>query len=108
MKTYYPSRAQLAGATHRYSVHHAQKPVPFYLAAPDAQAVCIVGDFNAWTPGAHPLQRRQDGSWQVELQLSHGHHPYVFIVDGQPMLDPRANGVTRNRNGERVSMVSVS
>jgi len=29
-------------------------------------------------------------------------------VDGALMLDPRAQGVTRNDKGERVSMVPVS
>jgi hypothetical protein len=39
--------------------------------------------------------------------LKAGHHHYQFLVDGKPMLDPRAHGVARNEQGEKVSMVSV-
>jgi hypothetical protein len=40
--------------------------------------------------------------------LHHGHHQYVFIVDGQPILDPRAHGVARDPAGKKVSLLAVS
>lgn len=34
----------------------------FAVWAPNARYVAVVGDFNAWDPGAHPLAARPDGS----------------------------------------------
>jgi 1,4-alpha-glucan branching enzyme len=34
-----------------------QPAVAFAVWAPNAQAVSVIGDFNGWTPGAHPLSR---------------------------------------------------
>jgi hypothetical protein len=52
--------------------------------------------------------RQPDGSWHLALPLTHGHHHYCFLVDGKPVLDPRATGVARTEQNERVSLVSVS
>jgi len=54
------------------------------------------------------MTRHPDGSWSVQVPLHHGHHLYRFLVDGQPTLDPRAQGVVRNARNERVSMIPVS
>lgn len=85
-----------------------QKPINFHCQAPHARQVALVGDFNGWHPHAHPMHRQPDGSWFAQVPLHHGHHRYVFLVDGQPALDPRANGVARNDNNERVSVIAVS
>ncbi|MBI5385313.1 MAG: isoamylase early set domain-containing protein [Verrucomicrobia bacterium] len=84
------------------------KPVHFYCAAPEAKHVSIMGDFNGWDSHAHPMTQLADGSWRVEVSMHHGHHQYVFVVDGKHILDPRAQGVTRNEKGERVSLIAVS
>lgn len=36
----------------------------FAVWAPDARSVSVVGDFNAWSASAHPLESRADGFWQ--------------------------------------------
>jgi hypothetical protein len=54
------------------------------------------------------MKQRPDGAWYLQTPLSHGHHHYQFLVDGKPVLDPRAQGVARNEKGEKVSLVSVS
>jgi 1,4-alpha-glucan branching enzyme len=91
-----------------YSAKNLIKPVPFVCLAPEAQAVHIAGDFNDWDPTAHPMKRMPDGAWRVELPLNHGHHHYLFLVDGKPTLDPRAQGVARNEKNEKVSLIAVS
>jgi hypothetical protein len=91
-----------------YSARKLTKPVHFYWQAPGAKQVVIVGDFNDWNPQANPFKLMPDGTWRIELYLHHGHHQYYFLVDGKPMLDPRAQGVTRNAKGERVSLIPVS
>lgn len=97
-----------AGLKSRYSAKTMAKPVQFLCLAPEAQAVCLMGEFNRWNPRSHPMTRLPDGGWRIEVPLSHGHHQYLFVVDGQPTLDPRAQGVARNQHGERVSLIAVS
>ena len=38
--------------------------VVFRVWAPHAKAVSIVGDFNSWTPGEHPMEMVTDGIWE--------------------------------------------
>jgi hypothetical protein len=40
--------------------------------------------------------------------LTSGQHRYLFLVDGEPVLDPQANGVTRTEENIRVSLLMVS
>ena len=100
--------ARLSFAPNRYSAKRMAKPINFVCVAPGAQQVCLTGDFNGWDPTAHPMQRQPDGSWLVQVQMHHGHHHYLFLVDGKAALDPRAQGVARNHKGERVSLRAVS
>jgi 1,4-alpha-glucan branching enzyme len=89
--------------------HKPLRPINFICsAAANAKAVSVVGDFNNWNPTAHPMKQMPDRSWLLTLELKHGHHRYAFWVDGVLTLDPRAQGVTRNDKGERVSLVPVS
>jgi 1,4-alpha-glucan branching enzyme len=92
----------------RYSAQNNVKPVNFYCTAPNAKAVCLVGDFNGWNPLANPMERDPVGSWTARVELHHGHHQYLFLVDGEPMLDPNAYGIARNERNERVSLIAVS
>lgn len=96
------------GGLHRYSARRMFKPVNFFCTAPDARQVSVVGDFNEWSPTAHPMRRQPDGTWHLQVPLHHGHHQYYFLVDDQAVLDPRAQGIARNARHERVSMISVS
>ena len=90
----------------RYSAESSYKPVNFYCAAPRAKSVELVGDFNHWHP--FPMERSLDGWWFKQIQLCHGHHQYLFLVDGKPMLDPHAGGVARDEHDEQVSLIAVS
>jgi 1,4-alpha-glucan branching enzyme len=96
------------GSGDRYSAKKMLKPVNFVCVAPQAQEVFLVGDFNDWHPGATPMARQFDGAWTAQVQLNHGHHHYQFLVDGKPMLDPRAQGIARNEKNEKVSLLAVS
>lgn len=102
LENYHPLRPKA------YSAKNMVKPVPFVCRALQAQAVFIMGDFNDWDPSAHPMRRQPDGAWRLDVPLNHGHHHYMFVVDGKPMLDPRAQGIARDHKGEKVSLVSVS
>ena len=100
---------QFQGGPHgRLQARATVKPINFICIAPKAGEVSVVGDFNHWQPGAHALTRHVDGSWQLSVPLGHGHHRYAFLVDGVLTLDPRAQGVSRDDQGQRVSLMSVS
>ena len=92
----------------RYGAKPTLRAVNLVCVAPQAQAVSLVGDFNAWSPTAHPMKRMPYGAWLLNVDLKHGHHRYAFLVDGNITLDPRAQGITRNDQGERVSLMPVS
>jgi 1,4-alpha-glucan branching enzyme len=91
-----------------YGAKKTLRAMNFVCNAPQAHFVSLVGDFNEWNPEAHPMKRMPDGAWMATVELRHGHHRYAFLVDGNLALDPRAQGVTRNDQGERVSLVPVS
>jgi len=80
----------------------------FICNAPQAARVSIVGDFNGWNPSANPMQKGTDGAWLAKIELRHGHHRYAFLADGQLVLDPTAMGITRDDQGQRVSLIAVS
>lgn len=96
------------GGKDRLSAKRVVRGVNFVCIAPEAKSVALIGDFNQWYPNANPLERHTDGSWRLTLEINHGHHQYLFLVDGVPVLDPKAQGITRNAKGERVSMLAVS
>lgn len=92
----------------RYSAKRTRHQVDFFCDAPRAQRVKLVGDFNGWDMAATPMQRMPDGRWFASLELPHGHHRYVFLVDGEPQLDPNATGIARDDQNNRVSLIAVS
>jgi 1,4-alpha-glucan branching enzyme len=91
-----------------YSAKNVIKPVIFLCWAPDATQVQLVGDFNDWDPSSHPMHRQIDGGWRLEVPLNHGHHHYLFLVDGHQTLDPNAQGIARDHQGNKVSLLAVS
>ena len=92
----------------RYSAKKTVKPVNFSCTANGAKHVSIIGDFNDWHATANPMKKQPDGHWTAQVSLGHGHHHYQFLVDGKPILDPRAQGIARNEKNEKVSLVAVS
>ena len=84
------------------------RAINFICHASQAKTVSLVGDFNQWNPAANPMKQMPDRCWLLQVELKHGHHRYAFLVDGVLTLDPRAQGITRNDKGERVSLVPVS
>jgi 1,4-alpha-glucan branching enzyme len=102
------TRPQVPATLHRYSAKKMAKPINFICSAPKARRVSLVGDFNEWDSSVHPMKRQPDGAWMVQVPLHHGHHHYLFLIDGVPALDPRAQGTARNERNEKVSLLAVS
>ena len=101
------SRRRPAHLDH-YSAKKMLKPVNFICVAPDARSVALIGDFNDWDPMAYPMKRQPDGNWLIQIPLHHGHHHYQFLVDGKPTLDPKAQGIARNEQDQKVSLIAIS
>ncbi|MBT3598043.1 MAG: glycoside hydrolase family 13 [Verrucomicrobia bacterium] len=92
----------------RYSAKRTVVAINFSCFAPKAKKVVIIGDFNHWSGDDYPMERMPDGAWHLQVAMHSGHHRYLFLVDGEPQLDPKANGVTRTEENVRVSLLSVS
>jgi len=92
-----------------YAARRMTKPVNFYCQADhEAQSVYLVGDFNDWSIESLPMERRPDGWWFVQVPLTHGHHQYLFLVDGEPAVDPHATGTIRVEPFGKVPVIAVS
>jgi len=100
--------SNLGGTLPRFSAKRNLHRVHFFCDAPGAGHVSLIGDFNYWNPAATPMARQPDGRWMATLDLAHGYHEYVFLVDGKPVLDPNATGKTRNLLNQPVSLLAVS
>jgi len=88
------------------SPNHDIKQVDFYCYAPGAKTVHLVGDFNHQYP---ILMEQRDGDyWFIQVWLFQGRYRYRFLVDGQPMVDPRATGIARDEHDEPVSALDVN
>jgi 1,4-alpha-glucan branching enzyme len=62
--------------------------ITFILRGTDEQPVSVVGDFNDWTPGAHPFQARGDGTRAVSLVLPKGRiNAFRYLADGGVWFD---------------------
>lgn len=59
------------------------RTVYFGLYAPHAHAVSIIGPFNHWQPGQHPLAKMASGWWHCAFVLPFGRHLYRFWVEDQ-------------------------
>ena len=53
-----------------------------------AQAVCLAGSFNDWSPTATPMVRDSRGDWTVSVPLTPGHYEYKVVVDGKWCCEP--------------------
>jgi len=102
------NNSNLGGTLLRFTAKRNLHSVHFFCDAPEAEQVSLIGEFNYWNPAATPMARQPDGRWMATLELAHGYHEYVFLVDGKPVLDPNATGKTRNVLNQPVSLLAVS
>jgi 1,4-alpha-glucan branching enzyme len=54
----------------------------------EAGAVSVVGDFNEWTPGAHPLTKRSNGTRSVVVSVpTGGEFRFRYLGEGGRWFD---------------------
>lgn len=81
-----PGRAPLVARRSVAVQRLGQARVKVSIAVPDARAVAIAGEWNAWTPAA--LARDGSGRWSVELALSPGVYRFALLVNGDRWTVP--------------------
>ena len=85
-----------------------ERGVVFRTWAPHARAVSVVGDFNRWVPGSHPMQKLEDGVWEAFIPGIQEYDVYKYCITsaGDELLfkaDPYAlHTETRPSNGSKV------
>ena len=86
-----------------------EKGVMFRLWAPHATAVSVVGDFNSWKPGSHPMKKTDGASiWELFIPGMKEYDVYKYAVvtragDLVHKADPYAlHAETRPSNGSKV------
>jgi len=83
--------------------------VRFYLQAPGAQTVSLVGDFNDWSTNDITLADDDgDGIWTALVPLDPGRHRYKFLVDGTRWVaDPNATSYQSDGFGGRNALLHL-
>jgi len=75
--------------------------------SPTRGGVSLVGDFNGWDPYAHPMRRRDDGTYQVSLMVP-AHQPirFRYLAEGGVWFDD-ADADHHDEHGGRINPADV-
>ena len=77
------------------------KKVQFEIIVPEAQEVCLAGDFNNWDTSADPMKKDKKGIWKTALSLKPGRYEYRLLVDGNWENDPSCCNCVPNEFGSQ-------
>ena len=70
--------------------------------------VCVMGEFNGWSPTSLPMRRNEAlGVHELSVELPAGSHRYMIVADGEPRSDRYNDRSTRDELGETVSLIDV-
>lgn len=84
--------------------------VPFTAPAIEGcDCLYLVGDFDAWNESAHPMQRAEDGTWFLALELEPDRqYEYRYRTsDGVWHSDPVAKAYVPNPYGSENAVVTT-
>jgi 1,4-alpha-glucan branching enzyme len=81
--------------------------VTFRLNAPSVKEVILMGDFNNWDARSHPMQKDENGIWNLSIELPPGKYEYRLLVDGQWRLDSGNNQTVPNCFGTENNVLIV-
>ncbi|MCC5630849.1 alpha amylase C-terminal domain-containing protein [Nostoc sphaeroides CHAB 2801] len=72
--------------------------VSFRVWVPNVDGVSVAGEFNSWSPTAHPLDSENNGFWSTEVTVASVGQQYKFVIhEGTNSVyknDPYARDVT--------------
>ena len=101
-----PAGAEL---DHLFGVRRTTRGMLFVQPALDTKNISIAGEFNFWSPTAHPMNFNQAvGVFEAIIPLNPGRYQYRIIVDGQWIADPFNDQRELNSYGEPNSVVTVT
>lgn len=75
----------------------------FVLYKPEAKIVQIAGDFTHWEP---VTLTKKDGFWELKVYLKPGEYKYIYIINGEPYLDPQ-HDVYEDQFGNKNSVIYI-
>jgi len=53
------------------------------IAAPQANKVCIAGEFNNWNTHANPMKKLKSGDFSITFELEPGReYQFRYLIDG--------------------------
>ena len=74
--------------------------VAFRVWAPNADMVCVVGDFNNWKSDANPMEREDGGNWLATIENAKPGDQYKYEIGSSEStfqrIDPRVREVTNS------------
>ena len=75
----------------------------------DCNCLYLVGRFNEWSESVYRMQRAEDGTWSLVLELEPGReYQYRYRTDkGVWYTDSVSHGYARNPDGSNISIVRV-
>ena len=79
----------------------------FFITAPQASKVELVGDFNRWGQDAIALTPYKKGYFETSVALASGEYKYAFLVDGKETPDPSNQDRQILPNGREVCIKTV-
>ncbi len=79
----------------------------FVFYAPEAEKVCVVGDFNNWDPEKHPMRKFKSGICKKKIQIKPGCYEYLFLVDGEYCVDPENTNRKPNPYGTENCVLNI-
>jgi hypothetical protein len=89
-----------------YGFYRTDSGAVLAVEAPEAESVCVAGDFNNWSPHSTPLQKRHD-RWVAAIDLAPGTYQYRLVIDGKWQHDPHATRTETNPFGDLNSVVEI-
>lgn len=80
---------------------HGRKGISFVVWAPEAEMVCVIGEFNRWSTKDHPMNRCEDtGFWEIfiaDAKMGQLYKYYICTKDGQELFKADPFGFSMER-----------
>jgi len=94
---------------HLMGVRSTAHGVLFLQPIGERRTISIAGDFNGWSPDAHPMRCRADaGVFECVIVLPPGRHHYRLVIDGRWVADAYNPEQLVNPYGEPISYIDVA
>ena len=90
-----------------YSVEITESGVLFEYEDENAQSVFLVGSMNNWNTTATPMEKDENGIWEIILKLDSGKHTYKFVVDENWHYDQENPNVEDDGYGGSNSVIEI-